>query len=269
MPKRKETTPGDYSYFGMQSSWGVSKHFGGLRATAELAALCHIEAGKSVLVVGTGIGMTPCYLAKHFGCQVVGIDLSEKMVAWSRKRAMRKGVAERVELQIADAQQLPFEAGGFDAVLVESVNAFVADQPRAFAEYVRVIKPGGYVGLNEGTWVKMPPPAELLEFIARTMQARFYPPEGWKTLLGSAGLEITAARIYPIKMLRQRLDENAGMDLQDWADHLSAIGSFIRSYASDAVMRSYARGLVPSRTVVRDLFAYLGYGNYAGCKFSN
>lgn len=266
MSNQKEADHSDYSYFGIQSSWGVTKHFGGLRATDELATLCHISESKSVLVVGCGIGLTPCHLAKNYGCQVVGVDLSERMVEWSRQRAERKGLADRVELRVADAQQLPFEGDRFDAVLIESVNAFVPDKPRAFGEYARVTRPGGYVGMNEGTWVQYPPPKELSQFIDRTMQANFQQPEEWKALLSIAGLEITAARIYRINMLRQRLDENAGLDGSDWLDRMRAIGDFIKAYFGDAQMRQYAKTLMPSRAVIRALFEYLGYGNYVGKK---
>jgi cyclopropane fatty-acyl-phospholipid synthase-like methyltransferase len=258
--------PSKYSYFGIQSTWGVTKHFGGLRATDELANLCEIGQGKSVLVVGSGIGLTPCHLAKNYGVRVVGVDLSEKMVEWSRKRAERKGLAGQIELRVADAQELPFEAECFDAVLIESVNAFIPDKPRAFAEYARVTRRGGYVGMNEGTWIKFPPPAELLQFIERSMQADFQLPETWQGLLADAGLEISAARVYPIKMLRQRLDENAGLDFNDWLDRLRAIGNFINDYITDVEMRKYAKSIMPSRVVIRDLFNYLGYGNYVGRK---
>lgn len=266
MQSQTESTQADYSYFGIQSSWGVTKHFGGLRATDELATLWHIGEGKSVLVVGCGIGLTPCHLVKNYGCRVVGVDLSEKMVEWSRKRAERKGLADRIELRLADAQQLPFEDDRFDAVLIESVNAFVPDKPRAFGEYVRVTRLGGYVGMNEGTWVKYPPPAELLQFIERSMQAAFHTPEAWKALLGGAGLDVTAAQVYRINVLRQRLDENAGMDGSDWLDRLRAIGGFMRSMVSDPEMRKYAKTIVPSRAVIREMFEYLGYGNYVGKK---
>ncbi len=228
MSNQDEKVQTEYSYFGIQSSWGVTKHFGGLRATDELAGLCQIGQGKSVLVVGCGIGLTPCHLAKNYGCQVIGVDLSEKMIEWSRKRAERKGLARQIELRVADAQDLPFEDNRFDAVFIESVNAFVPDRRRAFAEYKRVTRSGCYVGLNEGTWVKSPVPIELLQFIERSMQADFLPPEAWQAHLTGAGLEVSAARVYPIKMLRQRLDENAGLDASDWLDRLRAIGSFIR-----------------------------------------
>jgi ubiquinone/menaquinone biosynthesis C-methylase UbiE len=266
MQSLNEDKQSDYSYFGIQSSWGVTKHFGGLRATDELATLCHIKADKSVLVVGCGIGLTPCHLAKNFGCQVVGVDLSEKMVEWSRKRVKRKNVTDRVELRVADAQELPFENERFDAVMIESVNAFIPDKQRAFSEYVRVIRSGGYVGMNEGTWVKSTPPTDLLGYIERTMRADFQTAEDWKRLLLQVGLELTSAKTYRIKALRQRLDENAGLDAHDWMDRVRAIGAFIRSYATDPGLRKYAKGLVPSRTIIQDMFEYLGYGIYVGKK---
>ena len=256
----------EYSYFGLQSSWGVTKHFGGLRATDELATLCHLAEGKSVLVVGCGIGLTPCHLVKNYGCRVVGVDLSEKMIEWSRKRAERKGLADRIELRLADAQVLPFDDGRFDAVVIESVNAFVPDKPKAFGEYARVIRPGGYVGINEGTWVRSSPPAELLKFIERAMGADFHTAEAWKDYFIGARLEVTTAKTYRIKALRQRLDENAGLDLSDWMDRMRAIGSFIRSYATDPKLRQYAKTIMPSRATIRDMFEYLGYGNYVGRK---
>lgn len=266
MQNQSQPAKSDYTYFGIQSSWGVTKHFGGLRATDELATLCHLSKDKSVLVVGCGIGLTPCYLAKNYDCQVVGVDLSAKMVEWSRKRAERKRLTDRVELRVADAQELPFDTGRFDAVLIESVNAFVPDKPRAFSEYARVTCSGGYVGVNEGTWVKFPPPKELAEFIERIMQANFQQPEDWKGLLKDAGLRITAAQVYRINMLRQRLDENAGLDGSDWLDRLRAIGSFVRSYFNDSEMREYVKTMMPSRAVIREMFEFLGYGIYVGKK---
>jgi demethylmenaquinone methyltransferase/2-methoxy-6-polyprenyl-1,4-benzoquinol methylase len=85
---------------------------------------------------------------------VVGVDISEKMIEWSRQRAKQEGIEDRVELRTADVLDLPFEADRFDIVICESVLAFVEDKPRAIRECARVVKPGGYVGMNEALWIE-------------------------------------------------------------------------------------------------------------------
>jgi len=107
----------EFSYFQVQSFWGVTKHMGGQKATEELVELCHIGKDKYVLEIGSGVGTTAVYLAKRHGCRVVGVDISERMVEWARKRAKRQGLEDRVEFRVADAQDLPFEDGLFDAAI--------------------------------------------------------------------------------------------------------------------------------------------------------
>lgn len=75
------------SYFELQSQMGISKHGGSLRTTDELVELCHITKDSLVLDVGCGVGITPCYLAKKYGCKVVAVDISEKMIEWAKQRA--------------------------------------------------------------------------------------------------------------------------------------------------------------------------------------
>jgi arsenite methyltransferase len=60
---------------------------------------------------------------------VVGVDISEKMISWSKKRAIREGIEDKIEFRVSDAQSLPFEDRVFDAVISESVLVFV-ENPR-------------------------------------------------------------------------------------------------------------------------------------------
>jgi arsenite methyltransferase len=151
----------DPTYLDIQAEVGVSKHFGGYTATDTLHRRCHVEGAQEVLEVGCGIGVGPVYIAKRFDCRVVAVDISEKMLAWARERACREGAADRITFRQADIRDLPFEDDRFDAVIVESVLAFVEDKKTALQELMRVTRPGGYVGLNEYCWMKEPP-AEVL-----------------------------------------------------------------------------------------------------------
>ena len=72
------------TYLDFQAEVGITKHVGGFAATDELLSLCHIADAKEVLNVGCGIGVGSAYIARKFGCRVVGVDISEKMIEWSR-----------------------------------------------------------------------------------------------------------------------------------------------------------------------------------------
>ena len=96
----------DVQYLDMQAEVGITKHIGGFAATDELLSLCHIENAKEVLNVGCGIGVGVAYIARKFGCQVVGVDISEKMIAWSRLRAREERVEAKVEFRVANVLRL-------------------------------------------------------------------------------------------------------------------------------------------------------------------
>lgn len=253
------------SYFELQATWGLTKHFGGSQSTDELAALCHIGSGAHVLDVGCGTGMTPCHLAAAIGCRVVGVDISERMIAWSRRRAQRARPDDRVAFSVADAQHLPFADATFDAVICESVTAFVADKPRAVREYARVIRPGGYVGLAEGVWLR-PPPADLAAYLARVMAgAEFLAPDGWSALLAGAGLTDLVVRRSTISARSQWKSELRRMDRDDLREYLRAwttVGSLL---VTSAPFRRYLRELWPPRSIFR-MFDDLGYGVFVGRK---
>ena len=269
MENKKQLSPEEISevehpYFELQASWGMTKHMGGLKATGELIELCHINKGKYVLVVGCGVGITPCYLAKRYGCRVVGVDLSERMIDRSNERAKREGVGDRVECRVADAQNLPFEDALFDAVICESVNAFVEDRQRAASEYVRVTKPGGYVGLNECTWIKAPPP-RLAEYLSRTLGGAEFPTcdNGWKELLEGSGLRETVARIYKTNALSQWINEVRQFEFLDF---LRAWYRFLFLFIKSSACRRFAKEALTMPKSIFRVFKYCGYGIYVGRK---
>ena len=253
------------SYFDLQATWGVTKHFGGTDTTDVLATLCHIDRDAYVLDVGCGAGMTPCYLAQTIGCRVVGVDISERMIAWSRRRAQRARLADRVSFAVADAQKLPFPDGTFDAIISESVTAFVADKQCAVAEYVRVARPGSYIGLMEGTW-NAPPPVDLADYLARVMAgADFQPSDEWTNLLAGAGLTDLVAQPCTISARRQWKSELQRMGRDERREYLQAWKTFGSLLITSAPFRRYLRELWPPRSAFR-LFDYFGYGIFAGRK---
>jgi len=235
---------------------------GGLEATKELIELCHGDKSSYVLDVGCGVGLTACYIAKEYSCKVVAVDISEEMVKRAEERAKRKGIEDKVELEVADAQALPFEDDLFDAVISESVNAFIENKQKAINEYKRVAKIGGYVGFNEVTWIE-PPSPELVEYLSLALGgAKFLNSEGWKSLLKEAGFSDIIARTYKTNAWRQWVSEVKEIDIRDF---LNAWGKFLLSFKSQDVRKYIKQICKPPKSIFR-IFKYFGYGIYVGRK---
>lgn len=248
------------SYFELQVYTGTTKHGGGLNTTRELVRLCHIHTDSYVLDVGCGAGATPSYLAKEVGCRVVAVDLREGMIARAEERARRDGVEEQIEFQVADARDLPFDDGLFDAVLCESVATFIEEKEQVVRELARVVKPGGYVGLNEEIWIEAPP-ASLVKGVKSMFSVEpEVPTEGdWRVMLGEAGLKDIVVSRHKFtsrgessQVRRYRAQDMAGMFYRTLA-----------LYLKNPAFREYMK---ERRRPPKDAFKYLGYGLFVGRK---
>ena len=253
----------ELSYFELQAYWGATKHMGGLKATRELIELCHMDKDTYLLDVGCGVGATPCYLAKRYGCRVVGVDISHRMIERSKERAKREGATNRVEFRVADAQALPFEDADFDVTICESVITFIRDKQRPVSECVRVTKSGRCVGLNEETWLKTPPP-ELVEYSSHTwdIEADILTSNDWEQLLRGAGLKEIIARTCQFHTsLSEYVDEIRRYSLRDY---LGMLYRALALYTKSSAFRKYMKGRFTS--LPKNFFEYLGYGIYVGRK---
>jgi demethylmenaquinone methyltransferase/2-methoxy-6-polyprenyl-1,4-benzoquinol methylase len=103
-----------------------------------------LTSGQAALDVCCGTGDMALELAARVapGGYVVGCDFSEPMLDLAREKAAASGAAG-VRFEWADALELPYDAGSFDAVTAGFGVRNFADRGRGFAEMVRVLRPGG------------------------------------------------------------------------------------------------------------------------------
>ena len=123
-------------------------NIGGVGSIDRLTELCKIKENSKVVVVGCGTGGNSCYLAQTHGCHITGIDIAEHMIQKAQLRAEELNLTDRVTFQLGDAYHLQFPSDSFDVVLTVFVSQFL-DKQRAFPEFVRVMKNGGCLGINE------------------------------------------------------------------------------------------------------------------------
>jgi arsenite methyltransferase len=254
----QKTSDLELSYFGLQAYIGTTKHMGGFETTKELTASCYIDKDTYVLDVGCGAGATACYLAKTFGCSVVGVDLRESMIDLSNERAQGEGIKDKVEFRVADALGLPFEDAHFDVVLCESVATFIEDKRKVVSELVRVVKPGGYVGLNEEVWLKTPPD-EVVDHLRVIWEITPNVPtaDEWKALLRQAGLQDMVTKIYKLDPRREASQMKRYRFGDMWRMFSRTLSLYLRSPAFRVYMKR-------QRRLPKSVFEYLGYAIFVG-----
>jgi len=139
----------ELGYYDFMGYMGVPFfNIGGAASMDRLAELCRVDEDTVVLDVGCGTGGNSCYLAEKYGCRVVGIDIAEQMIRYAQKRAEDLRLTDHVSFQVGDAYDLELPEGGFDAVLTVFTSQFL-EPSRAFPEFHRVLRQGGYLGINE------------------------------------------------------------------------------------------------------------------------
>lgn len=103
----------------------------------QFADFAGIAPGLRALDVGCGPGALTGELVRRLGAdQVAGCDPSPPFAAACRERN------PGVDVRAGSAESVPFDDGGFDAVLAQLVLHFVSDPDRAMAEFIRVARPG-------------------------------------------------------------------------------------------------------------------------------
>jgi SAM-dependent methyltransferase len=109
-----------------------------------------LDAGLTVLDIGCGAGTDILLAARRTGPggRAIGVDMTPAMVERARAGAAAAGLAH-VEIRLGDALSLPVDDASIDVVISNGVINLTPDKDRAYAEVVRVLRPGGRLQLAD------------------------------------------------------------------------------------------------------------------------
>ena len=127
-----------------------------------LAEAADVRAGEQVLDVAAGNGNATLAAARRFA-DVTSTDYVQHLLDKAAARARAEGLGVRFEL--ADAEALPFADASFDVVLSTFGAMFTPQHERAAAEMLRVLRPGGRIGM--ANWTPQGFIGELFKLIGR------------------------------------------------------------------------------------------------------
>ncbi|MFC8147824.1 SAM-dependent methyltransferase [Streptomyces paradoxus] len=181
---------------GYDARWTIDNQMGPhalwlLEWLAPALGLDTLRPGSRVLDLGCGRAMTSVFLAKEYDVQVVAADLWVKPDE-NAGRIAEAGVADRVLPVFAEAHDLPFGEGTFDAIVSIDAYQYFGTNDLYLPTLTRLLKPGGRIG------VVMPalreelegdePPAHLREYWQKDPGFwAFHSPAWWGRLWARSG----------------------------------------------------------------------------------
>mgnify|MGYP001266978627 CR=1 FL=1 len=112
-------------------------------------AVSYIGKPKKVLDIATGTADFAIITAKYTSAQITGIDISEKMLEIGKKKIKKKNLENRINLKLADCENLPFADKIFDSATVGFGVRNFENQNKGLKEIYRTLKKGGTLTILE------------------------------------------------------------------------------------------------------------------------
>jgi ubiquinone/menaquinone biosynthesis C-methylase UbiE len=146
-----------------------------------------------ILEIGFGPGVSLEMLARSAARgRVAGVELSEVMAAQARRRLVRGGLRERVEIEVASVSSLPFPDGSFDKALAVNSVFFWPDPVENLREVGRVLRGGGRLAL-----VNQPHGARTRAAVERARDQTV----AWVQEAGFVEIDVREKALWPVPCL--------------------------------------------------------------------
>jgi phosphatidylethanolamine/phosphatidyl-N-methylethanolamine N-methyltransferase len=145
--------------------------------------------------VGTGLSLTDYSTANH----IVGVDISQPMLAKARERVEKHGLNHVESIAVMDAEQLTFPDGSFDGGVAQYVVTAIPHPEKALDEFVRVVRPGGEIILTSRIGAEAG--------FRRTIEKWLMPITsrlGWRTEFAWARYERWANGAHAVRLVERR-----------------------------------------------------------------
>lgn len=206
---------------------GEQIHVGGPAETTNLAEKAGIRKDQLILDVCSALGGPARQLYTQYGCKVVGLDATPKMIDEATSRTARAALSSGVTFRLGSALDMPFKAKAFDVVWGQDAWCYVTDKARLLGEAGRVLKSGGTVAFTD--WIQ-----------TGSMSDR-----EWTALNGFMAfpyMETIAGYLKELKSLGFTILESEDLS-PDFASHCHQYRDRLERDLKDTVIARYGAGL--------------------------
>lgn len=156
-----------------------------------MANAVRLEPGVCVLDLGCGYGSTARYLAANFGCQVTGVNISQKELELARSRSSEAGLDHLLHFEYGDFHRLEYADASYDVVWSQEAFLHAADKAAVLRECRRVLKAEGSLIFTDITVAKGTPDEDRERIYDRVKSPDMWDFDDYRDALASLGLTIT------------------------------------------------------------------------------
>jgi tocopherol O-methyltransferase len=143
-----------HGYYGPNGTYKRERRQAQIALIEELLTWAEVEQPQTILDVGCGIGGSTLHLAAKYNAHATGITLSPVQATRGQERAEMMDLDLRVQFEVANALEMPFEDDTFDLVWSLESGEHMPDKEKFIRECYRVLKPGGKLII--ATWCHRP-----------------------------------------------------------------------------------------------------------------
>ena len=133
-----DTISGNYDGLNRVISFGID-----IKWRKKVLQLVSDKNPKTVLDIATGTGDLAILMTKTTAERIVGLDISAGMLDVGRKKIEAQKLSDKIEMILADSENMPFENDTFDAITVAFGVRNFETLEKGLAEILRVLKPNG------------------------------------------------------------------------------------------------------------------------------
>jgi len=196
-------------------------------------AIAELKPGETVLDLGSGGGIDCFLAAKQVGesGQVIGLDMTPKMLDLARANAKKQGV-RNVDFRYGYIEDIPLPDASVDVIISNCVINLSADKDAVFREAFRVLKPGGRLNVSDIV-TNGALPQKLVEqlsawagCVSGALDEELY--LGKMRKAGFARIDVVSRKFYGSDMMAQdedvqKLVKETGLNLTDLENKVASI----------------------------------------------
>lgn len=118
-----------------------------IKLMEQLAGKAQIPRGADVLDIGCGLGGSAFWLAEQYDCRITGLTISPVQARMAAKKAQAKGLSNRVQFQVADANKWQPVRESVDVIWIMESSEHFRDKKDFFSRCAKALKPGGILAV--------------------------------------------------------------------------------------------------------------------------